>query len=99
MNMFVSSDPFDLEGGETLEGITIAYHTYGELAASGSNVIWICRPTLRETVMSALGESDLIGPGLVIDTDRYFVARANVIGSCYGSTEPTHSDFRPDHHS
>lgn len=92
MNMFVSSDPFDLEGGETLEGITIAYHTYGELAASGSNVIWICHPLTGNSDVRSWW-SDLIGPGLVIDTDRYFVVCANVIGSCYGSTEPTHSDF------
>ena len=92
MNTFVSSERFDLEGGEFLDGLTIAYHTYGELAPSGSNVIWICHPlTGNSDVQSWWG--DLVGPGLVIDTNRYFDVCANVIGSCYGSTEPTHSAF------
>ena len=32
---------------------------------------------------------DMIGPGKVLDTDRYFVICSNVIGSCFGSTGPT----------
>ncbi len=31
---------------------------------------------------------DMIGPGLAIDTDRYFVICANYLGGCYGSTGP-----------
>jgi homoserine O-acetyltransferase/O-succinyltransferase len=33
--------------------------------------------------------SELIGPGLAIDTDRYFVICANYLGGCYGSTGPS----------
>ena len=92
MNTFGSSTRFDLEGGDFLDGLKIAYHTYGELAPSGTNVIWICHPlTGNSDVMSWWGE--LVGPGLAIDTDRFFVVCANVIGSCYGSSEPSYSSF------
>ena len=35
------------------------------------------------------GMDPIIGAGRPIDTDKYFVICANVIGSCYGSTGPT----------
>lgn len=90
--MFVSNARFDLEGGEYLDRLTVAYHTYGELAPCRSNVVWICHPlTGSSDVTSWWG--GLVGPGLVIDTDRFYVVCANVIGSCYGSTEPRSSSF------
>jgi len=33
-----------------------------------------------------------IGPGKAIDTDRFFVVCANLLGGCYGSTGPTSTD-------
>jgi homoserine O-acetyltransferase/O-succinyltransferase len=33
--------------------------------------------------------SDFIGPGNIIDTDRFFVVCANYFGGCYGSTGPS----------
>lgn len=30
----------------------------------------------------------LVGPGAAIDTDKYFVVCANILGGCYGSTGP-----------
>jgi len=32
--------------------------------------------------------NDFVGPGLALDTDRFFVICANYIGGCYGSTGP-----------
>src|SRR5690625_1383637 len=37
---------------------------------------------------------DLVGPGRIIDTDRYFVVCANVIGSPYGALSPLSNDPR-----
>ena len=34
----------------------------------------------------------MVGPGLPIDTDRYFVVCANVLGGCQGSTGPASLD-------
>ena len=33
-----------------------------------------------------------VGPGLALDTDRYFVVCVNYLGGCYGSTGPTSID-------
>lgn len=86
MNVFVDEQPFVLESGNTVRGLTVAYHTYGTLRNDGDNVVWICH--------ALTGDSDaaqwwrgLVGPGCLLDTERLFVVCANVIGSCYGSTE------------
>jgi homoserine O-acetyltransferase len=47
----------------------------------------------RWTEECVLGWWDpFIGPGKAIDTDRFFVVCANLLGSCYGSTGPTSTD-------
>src|SRR6195952_5272204 len=79
--------PFRLENGQSLPAIRIAYHTYGRLNASRDNVVWICHAL---TANSDVGRwwPGMIGPGLYIDTDRYFVICANMLGSCYGTSGP-----------
>ncbi|MGE9266653.1 MAG: alpha/beta fold hydrolase, partial [Verrucomicrobiales bacterium] len=37
---------------------------------------------------------DFVGPGKMIDTDRFFVICANYLGGCYGSTGPASTDPR-----
>lgn len=37
---------------------------------------------------------DFIGPGKIIDTDRFFVVCANYLGGCYGTTGPCSTDPR-----
>jgi len=79
-------DPFTLEFGYTFhEGITIAYHSYGQLNANRDNVIWVCHaPTANSH--TADWWSGLFGKGKVLDPENYFIVCANVLGSCYGST-------------
>ena len=40
--IFQYNKEFELETGEVLPGLTIAYHTYGKLNAARDNVIWVC---------------------------------------------------------
>lgn len=89
-------DPLPLDGGGVLESVTIAYETYGELAADRSNAILLCHAlTGDQHVASAhpvTGKPGwwerMVGPGKPIDTGRFHVICANVIGSCMGSTGP-----------
>jgi len=79
---------FELECGVKLEGIQVAYHTYGELNPEKGNVIWVCH------ALTANSEVDdwwpgMVGSGQLFDTDKYFVVCANILGSCYGSSGPT----------
>jgi homoserine O-acetyltransferase len=92
---------FVLEGGGVLHGATIAYETWGELDADGSNAVLVCHALTGDS--HAAGRSGpghptdgwwagLIGPGRALDTDRYFVVCANVLGGCQGSTGPSSLD-------
>lgn len=88
---------FALEGGGRLDEITLAYETWGQLDATASNAVLVCHALTGDA--HAAGDSgpgqpsdgwwnELIGPGRALDTDRYFVVCANVIGGCQGSTGP-----------
>ncbi len=92
---------FALEGGGVLDRITLAYETWGELDASGSNAVLLCHALTGDA--HAAGPSgpgqptdgwwdELIGPGRALDTDRYFVVCVNVLGGCQGSTGPASID-------
>src|SRR6187399_27129 len=90
------ANPLPLDSGQSLEGVTIAYETYGELASDKSNAILIFHAlTMDQHVASPhpiTGKpgwwSHSVGPGKPIDTDRFPVICANVIGGCMGSTGP-----------
>ncbi|APG29074.1 homoserine O-acetyltransferase [Syntrophotalea acetylenivorans] len=88
-----------LESGRLLGSpLTLAYETYGCLNSSRSNAILVTHAWTGDA--HAAGKhtpddrkpgwwDDMIGPGKVLDTDRYFIVCSNVIGSCGGSTGPT----------
>lgn len=88
--------PLPLDGGGTLENVTVAYETYGSLNPDRSNVVLICHAlTLDQHVANihpVTGRAgwwdSLVGPGKPVDTDRYFVICQNVLGGCLGTTGP-----------
>ncbi len=80
---------FRLKHGGALASVRIAFTVYGrELDAPA---ILVCHAI---TGSSKVHEwwGDVVGPGRLIDTDRYCVIGSNVIGSCYGSTGPRSLD-------
>ncbi|PLX83841.1 MAG: homoserine O-acetyltransferase [Desulfuromonas sp.] len=92
-----------LESGRLLGPIRLAYETYGALNADRSNVILVTHAWTGDA--HAAGRyapedrkpgwwDDMIGPGKVLDTERYFVICSNVIGSCKGSTGPASTNPR-----
>ena len=87
MDYFEYNAPFDLENGQQLPSVTIAYHTYGRLNDEGDNVIWICHALTANSDVQGWWPG-MVGKGLVFDTSRYYVVCANIIGSCYGTTGP-----------
>ena len=94
--------PLVLQSGVSLAPVQIAYQTYGTLNADKSNAILICHALTGDQFLSGINPlsgrpgwwSHLVGPGLVIDTDRYFVVATNVLGGCLGSTGP--KEINPD---
>ena len=88
---------FALESGGKLPEMTLIFDTYGRLAPDGANAILVThgytgshRAAGPPTSANPAGGwwKGLIGPGLAIDTDRYFVVSSNMLGSSYGSTGP-----------
>jgi len=91
MNYFTYDRPFDLEGGSTLPGITVAYHTYGQLNADRSNVVWVCHALTANSDVARWWPG-VVGEGAAIDPAEHFIVCANILGSCYGSTGPLSTD-------
>jgi homoserine O-acetyltransferase len=93
---FGMDKPLKLEAGTLLSPFQIAYQTYGELNAAKSNAVLICHALTGDQHVANIhpvtgkpGWWDvLIGPGKIIDTDRFFVICSNVVGGCLGSTGP-----------
>ncbi len=90
-----------LEGGGRLWPITIAYETYGTLSDARDNAIMVFHALSGDAHVAGRHSANdrragwwdvLIGPGKALDTDRYFVVCANVIGGCGGSTGPSSAD-------
>jgi homoserine O-acetyltransferase/O-succinyltransferase len=87
----------NLENGEELNPVILAYETYGELNHKKDNAILVCHALSGDAHAAGIHEDDerlgwwdiLIGPGKALDTNKYFVICSNVIGGCQGSTGPS----------
>ena len=94
--------PLPLDGGQSLANVSVAYETCGTLNADKSNAILLFHAlTMDQHVVSTHPKTGKpgwwaksVGPGKVIDTNRYFVICANVLGGCMGSTGP--ASLAPD---
>lgn len=86
--LFLLEDAVDLECGVSLEGVTVAYRSWGELSAAGDNAVVVCH-ALTGSADADLWWGDLFGSGKALDPERDFIICSNVLGSCYGTTGPT----------
>jgi homoserine O-acetyltransferase len=95
MGTFRAKD-FHLQCGAVLPELEIAFEVYGSLNANRDNAIL----TAHGLTSTHLGGdeptldrrrgwwSEIIGPGKLLDTDRYCIISSNILGSSYGSTGP-----------
>lgn len=109
--LFEPPHPLVLASGKTLGPIQVAYQSYGQLAPEKDNCIFICHALTGDAhVAGRRSPADrkpgwwdgFVGPGKGIDTDKYFVVCANILGGCQGTTGPasinpqTGEPFGPD---
>jgi homoserine O-acetyltransferase len=96
-------EPLPLERGGLLPSVRVAYETWGTLEADGGNAVLVEHALTGDShVVGPAGPGHptpgwwdgLIGPGAPLDTDRFFVVCANVLGGCQGTTGP--SSLAPD---
>ena len=85
----------DLELGGQLPEVEVVYETWGRLSPSRDNVVLICHALTGDSHVVRHDASDdpgwwevMVGPGRAIDTERWFVLCANVLGGCRGTTGP-----------
>ena len=91
-----ADEPLRLDCGMELGPFTMAYQTYGTLNADKSNAILVCHALSGDQYLTGThpvtGKPGwwhlMVGPGLPLDPDRYFVIGANVLGGCMGTTGP-----------
>jgi len=94
---FPREQPLQLDSGARIEGLEIAYRTFGRLNAERSNAILVCHAlTLDQHVAGthpATGKPGwwerMVGPGAPLDPERHFIICSNVVGGCMGSTGPS----------
>jgi homoserine O-acetyltransferase len=96
---FSFEDTLQLELGEELKGVTVAYETYGQLNAARNNAILICHALSGDSHVARHEPTDepgwwdiAVGPGKAIDTEHYFVICSNALGGCRGTTGPNSSN-------
>ena len=95
---FIYPRAFTFKNGQQLDGLTLRYETYGTLNATRDNAVLICHALSGNHHCAGWNSpadkkpgwwNNLIGPGKAVDTRRFFVVCANVLGGCQGSTGPS----------
>jgi homoserine O-acetyltransferase len=98
VRLFAPPDGLRLACGRSLGPIDVAYETYGKLSPARDNAIFVCHALTGDAHAAGYHTTHdrrpgwwdmMIGPGKAIDTERYFVICANVLGGCRGTTGPS----------
>jgi homoserine O-acetyltransferase len=101
---------FRLDTGRSIGPIDVAFETWGTLSQARDNVVLVCHALTGDSHVAGHGGRDsslgwwepMVGPRRPLDTNRYFVVCANVLGGCYGTTGPastnpsTGASYGPD---
>lgn len=93
---FDNTAPLQLANGEHLAPLTIAFETYGALNQERSNAVLVCHALTGDQFVASPNPITgrpawwprIVGPGRPIDTNRFFVVCANVLGGSSGTTGP-----------
>ena len=92
--------PLKLDCGKTIRDYPIAYETYGQLNENKDNAILVFHALTGDQFVAGINPitqkdgwwSYAVGSNKAIDTNKFFVICANVIGGCMGSYGPSYKD-------
>tara|TARA_B100000965_G_scaffold279845_1_gene237694 strand:+ start:1179 stop:2297 length:1119 start_codon:yes stop_codon:yes gene_type:complete len=98
----VVKKPLKLDCGKVIQDFPIAYETYGKLNSDKSNGVLIFHALSGDQFASGTNPitkrdgwwTTAVGPGKAIDTEKFFVICANVLGGCMGSFGPNSFDSK-----
>ena len=96
IKQIIVKKPLKLDCGQVIKDFPIAYETYGELNKEKNNAILIFHALSGDQFVSGTNPvtnkegwwSTAVGPGKAVDTKKYFIICANVLGGCMGSLGP-----------
>ncbi len=96
IKQIIVTKPLKLDCGQTIKDFPIAYETYGKLNKEKNNAILIFHALSGDQFVSGTNPvtnkvgwwSTAVGPGKAVDTEKYFIICANVLGGCMGSFGP-----------
>ncbi len=89
---------FRLEEGGVLPRVDVAWESCGLEKPENDNVVFICHALTGDAHVAGRHPGDdaptgwwegIVGPGKAIDTNRFRVVCANVLGGCKGTTGPS----------
>ena len=97
---FSADQPLRLDSGAALSPLEVAYRTYGRLNADRSNAVLVMHALTGDQYLASTHPvtgkpgwwTRMVGRGLPLDPDRFFIICANVLGGCMGTTGPGSSD-------
>ncbi len=103
--LFTDAEPLQLTSGQTLGPVDVAYETYGTLSPARDNAVFICHALTGDAHAAGFHEGasrsgwwdNMIGPGKPLDTRKFFVISANLLGGCRGTTGPSSVDPATGH--
>jgi homoserine O-acetyltransferase len=82
------TQPFRLESGGVLQGVQVAYRTWGSLNVARDNAVLVCHAFTGWADLETWWEP-LLGVSQALDPNQDFIICSNILGSCYGTTGPT----------
>ena len=100
---FLDIGDVEVTVGTTIPAVRVAYQTWGRLNEERTNAVYVCHALTGDSHvtgdagpghLTAGWWAGLVGPGAPVDTDRWFVVCANVLGGCQGTTGP--ASLAPD---
>jgi homoserine O-acetyltransferase len=95
--------PLRLEAGGELPSLRVAYETWGALSPTRDNAVLVLHALTGDSHLTGARSAAhrapgwwgaMVGPGLPLDTDRWFLVCPNILGGCQGTTGP--SSLAPD---
>ena len=100
INKIIVTKPLKLDCGKTIKDFPLAYETYGKLSDSKDNAILVFHALTGDQFVTGINPitkkdgwwSYAVGPNKAIDTNKYFIICANVLGGCMGSFGPSHQN-------
>lgn len=85
--VFRSEERFQLDSGESLPCLEVAYHTFGRLNEKGDNIVWVCHALTADSNVKDWWPHT-IESGKWLDPETHYIICANILGSHYGTTGP-----------